>query len=221
MSKKSFQIFSGTRNLESQIDEFLDMLSESNIIFRSGLTYFLEAGGSSGEAFQQKLAQVATMESRADELRRAIERSLYEQALIPESRGDVLGLLEDLDTLINDFEGNLIAFKIENPVFIKEDHKDIKMLAEQVALCVESIVVASRAFFRDIGSVRDNLHKTSLYEKEADTIANGLKESIFNSDITLDRKVHLRDFVNRVDKLANKAEDIADLLAIYTIKRAA
>lgn len=221
MSRKSFTLFGGTKNLEGQLDEFLDTLSESNILFRSGLTYYLEAGGNAGEGFKQKIAQVASMESRADDLRRNIERALYEQSLIPESRGDVLGLLEDLDALINAFEKNLIDLRIENPGFSSEYAKEMKTLSEQVALCVESLVVASRAFFRDIGSVRDNLHKVMLYEKEADKIAHLLKEKIFNSDLSLDKKAHLRYFVDKIDNLANGAEDVADGLAIYTIKRAA
>jgi uncharacterized protein Yka (UPF0111/DUF47 family) len=41
----------------------------------------------------------------------------------------------------------------------------------------------------------------------------------FSSDLPKVEKIHLRYFIERIDELANEAEDIADALAIYTIKR--
>lgn len=217
----SFSLLSGSKALENQLDEFLDLLSESNILFRAGLTYYLDNGGSENDAFKQKLQQVDNMEHRADELRRSIELALYEQSLIPESRADMLSLLEDLDYVINVFQENLIAFSVENPDFPHEFHQELKQLAEQSALSVESLVMAARAYLRDVTTVRDHTHKVMLYESEADRIALSLKTRIFKSDLPLDRKAHLRHFVEKVEQLSDEAEDAADWLAIYTIKRAA
>jgi predicted phosphate transport protein (TIGR00153 family) len=222
MSKKfTFALFGATKSLESKIDEFLDLLSESNVLFRSGVTYFLDNGGSDNEAFQQKLQQVDALESRADGLRRGIELALYEQSLIPDSRGDMLSLLEDLDYLINVFEENLIAHSIENPAFPRELHKELKQLLEQSALAVESLVMATRAFLRDANAVRDHIHKVMLYEHEADQLSLALKTRIFKSSLSLEQKAHLRYFVDKIEQVSNEAEDAADWLAIYTIKRAA
>ncbi|MBF0447812.1 MAG: DUF47 domain-containing protein, partial [Magnetococcales bacterium] len=46
-------------------------------------------------------------------------------------------------------------------------------------------------------------------------------KAIFTSDLTLDRKTHLKGFIEKIDDLANHAEDVADGLAIFIIKRAA
>ncbi|MBF0213108.1 MAG: DUF47 family protein [Magnetococcales bacterium] len=221
MNTANLSLFGRTKALEHKLDEFLDVLSECNIQFKAAITYFLEAGGNNAAAFQQKVKEVSTMESRGDDLRRTIEAELYEQALIPDFRGDVLSLLEDLDTLINMFEDNLINFAIENPQFPAELHKELKLLCEQVALSVESCVMSTRAFFRDINAVRDHSHKVMLYEKEADKLSIALKTAIFKIDLGLDQKAHLRNFVDKIDQLADEAEDVCDLLAIYTIKRAA
>ena len=222
MTKKfGFGLFGGTKALETQIDEFLDLLSECNILYRAGLTYYLDNGGSDNDAFRQKLQQVDATESRADELRRSIELALYEQSLIPDSRADMLSLLEDLDYLNNVMEENLYAYSIENPDFPQEYHKQIKQLSEQVALSVESLVMAARAFLREPNAVRDHIHKVMLYEHEADQLSLALKTAIFNSNLSLERKAHLRHFVDKVEQVSNEAEDAADWLAIYTIKRAA
>ena len=80
-------------------------------------------------------------------------------------------------------------------------------------------MLAARAFFRDIEAVRDHASKVIFLETEADKIGTKLQRAIFSSDLPLERKIHLRYFVERIDELANAAEDVADALAIYAIKR--
>ena len=46
-----------------------------------------------------------------------------------------------------------------------------------------------------------------------------MKKAIFATDLPLSHKAHLRNFVEHIDNLADKSEDVADRLAIYTIKR--
>ena len=58
-----------------------------------------------------------------------------------------------------------------------------------------------------------------FHEEEADQIATHLKKALFDSSLSLDRKLHLRYFVDKIDNLADEAEDAGDLLAIYSIKR--
>ena len=159
------------------------------------------------------------MESEADHLRRAIETKLYAQTLIPESRGDVLGLIENLDHLLNLFEGALWAFFIEKPEIPDEYHVNYETLTDIAVESVEALVLASRAFFRNIEAVGDHNHKVMFYEKEADKVSTKLKQAIFSSELDLSRKAQLRNFVEHIDNIPDWAEDVADRLAIYAIKR--
>ena len=214
---KNLTLFRRTKALETQIDEFLDKLSQSALLFRRAVQIYL-ADGVTAE-FEDKLAQVNELESTADHLRRAIETQLYAQTLIPESRGDVLGLIQNLDSVLNLCEGGLWAFSIETPDIPAEFHPDYRTLTEQVVNTVESLVLASRAFFRNIEAVPAHMHKVMFYEKEADKVSTKLKKAIFATDLPLSHKAHLRNFVEHIDNLADKSEDVADRLAIYTIKR--
>ncbi len=214
---KKISLFGRTRALESEIDDFLDKLSESSLLFKIAVKLYLKEGCTPD--FEQKLQDVNKMESTADHLRRAIETKLYAQTLIPESRGDVLGLIENLDHLLNLFEGSLWAFSIEKPDIPEEFHADYETLTEMAVLSVEALVLASRAFFRNIEAVGDHNHKVMFYEKEADKIGTKLKKAIFASDLDLSRKSHLRNFVEHIDNVPDWAEDVADRLAIYSIKR--
>jgi predicted phosphate transport protein (TIGR00153 family) len=214
---KNLTLFRRTRALEIQIDEFLDKLSQSALLFRRAVQIYLAEGATA--EFKDKLAQVNELESKADHLRRTIETQLYAETLIPDSRGDVLGLLENLDSVLNLCEGGLWAFDIETPDIPAEFHGDYESLTEQVINTVESLVLASRAFFRNIEAVPDHMHKVMFYEKEADKVSTKLKKAIFATDLPLSHKAHLRNFVEHIDNLADKSEDVADRLAIYTINR--
>jgi predicted phosphate transport protein (TIGR00153 family) len=139
--------------------------------------------------------------------------------LIPDSRGDVLSLLEDLDDLLDALKSTLLSVSIERPEIPDEANPALKELISVAVKGVESTVQASRAFFTNFTAVRDHIHKIGIYEREADRLALRLKKSIFQSELPLDRKMHLRDLVDTVDLLADEAENVGDRLSIYTIKR--
>lgn len=214
---KNVALFRRTRELENQIDDFLDKLSQSALLFREAIGNYLADGAS--EEFDERLKHVNDLESKADSLRRSVETQLYTQTLIPESRGDVLGLMENLDSVLNDIEGALWSFSIEAPEIPTEFHGDFASLADKSTMAVESLVLASRAFFRDIEAVGNHNHKVLFYEKEADKVGTRLKRAIFASDLPLSRKAQIRDFVEVIDNVADMSEDVADRLSIYTIKR--
>lgn len=97
--------------------------------------------------------------------------------------------------------------------------RDVKELVAVVVRSVRAAVRAARSFFRDPAAVGDHVNEIRIFEAEADAIALRLKRSIFESDLPLERKIHARDAVNLIDRVADMAEDISDELSIYAIKR--
>ena len=159
------------------------------------------------------------LETQADGLRRDIEQSLYKNILIPDSRGDVLGLIETADDVLTLFQSSLWAFYIEKPVIHEQFTNGYKRLTNMVIKAVDELALSCRAFFRNPHAVPSHNIKITLYEKEADKVSSDLKMQIFESKIKMVEKLHLRDFVNAIDGIADRAEDVADRLSIYAIKR--
>jgi len=210
-------MFYGSRLLENKIDEFLDRISEAGLIYQKAIHVFLEKGVT--EDFVTHAEQISHIENRADELRREIETGLYEQNLIPDLRADVLTLVEDLDSILNEYDASGYRFSIEQPVFPSMLNPDILAIVESVTNSVEQVTIASRAFFRDFNSCRDYIHKVRFYESEADRISTKIKRAVFASDLPLANKMHVSSFIEMIDNLADMAEDITDRLAIFVIKR--
>ena len=217
-TKRKFALFPRSRALEAEIEEFLQKLSESALTFQTAISAYLGDGATPD--FQHMVQELGELESRDDALRRSIEAQLYRQTLIPESRGDVLGLLETLDGVHGLMEGGLYALSIEKPLIPEQFAPLFQDLAEACVHSVEHLVLASRAFFTNIDGVSDHLQKVMYYEKEADKFGTILKRAIFDSDLDLARKMHLKSFAEFIDDVADGAEDVADRLGIYAIKRA-
>ncbi len=209
-------LFRRTRALEAQIDQLLDAISEGTLVFQQGIAEYLQKDE---ERFQQHLKAIAEFESKADALRREIETRLYRESLIPDQRGDVLGLLENIDNVIDEAKKTLNQFAVERPDIPADLAGDYLELARQCVDSAQHLVSAVRSFFRDITAVPDHIHKVYFYEKEADRLADRLKRKIFSTDFDLAHKIHLRYFCLHVETLSDLAEDVADRLAIYTIKR--
>ncbi len=211
------RIFKRKIGIEKEVDNFLDHLSEAGLIFKSGVEAYLRGNL---DAFEKKLVSIAETEHKGDALRRSLEEQLYLHTLIPESRGDVLTLLESMDSLLDRFKGAMWRFDIERPDIGSEFQEDFKDLVNNVVEAVESLVRSVRAFFKDISAVADHMHKVSYWETESDKTSTALQRSIFRQkELRLSHRMQLRDFVRHVDKIADRAEDVADDLSIFVIKR--
>ena len=215
--KSAFHLFKRTSELEQKIDSFFDKFSETTVVYRLAIRAYLKEG--LNDEFQDRLERVNTLESEADTLRRDIEKQLYTNTLIPDSRGDVLGLIETVDQLFSQLVSSLWAFSIEQPDIPKEYRVGYRKLTTMVVKAADELGLSGRAYFRNPYDVPAYNHKVMLYEKEADILSTSIKREIFSSSLELSQKLHLKSFVEQIDGVADMAEDIADRLSIYAIKR--
>jgi predicted phosphate transport protein (TIGR00153 family) len=211
-------LFSKMKLMQGMIDDFLDKVSNGGMKFEQGISTYLEYGGDDVRCLD-KVREMRALEMEGNRLRRGIETRLYTEMLIPDFRADVLALLEDLNFLLGLVEDILLAITVEKPEVEDAFKDEFKLLTATSVKTMEAAVLAARAFFRNIAAVRDHLNKVGFHEEEADQIATHLKKALFDSSLSLDRKLHLRYFVDKIDNLADEAEDAGDLLAIYSIKR--
>ncbi len=202
--------------LERDIDEYLDLVVRGALLFKQGIKYFLEGRT---EEFTRSLADIDKTEHDADALRRSIESKLYLETLIPDSRGDVLGILESTDRALNLTAETLQHFDMELPFILPETKSWYVDLTEASMCALETMVAAVRAYFRDLSGVRDHINKVLFYESQSDAIAEKLIRFVYRTDMDLSRKNHMRYFARQIEKIADEAEDVCDRLAIATIKR--
>jgi predicted phosphate transport protein (TIGR00153 family) len=208
--------FGKTKLLESQVDQFLDLITKGTLCMRAAIQSYL---GGDDEDFQSRLERVSDYEKEADELRRSTQSMIYTYSLIPESRADVLGLLENLDSVIDRAKQVVQEFDVQEPdvevgyfdLYLQVTNKSVK--------AVEQVVDAARAFFRNESRMRDCINKVDFYESEADRAGFRLKKQIYQSDLDLARKHHLRYFADALESLSDIAQEVSERLTIASIKR--
>lgn len=205
-----------TKFVESQIDTFLDVVSDSALLFQLGVEDYLQGRF---EQFEERLNLIRENEKKADDLRVAIERYLYERTLIPENRGDVLAILENTDEVMDNIKDTLMQFSIEMPQ-IPDVLDDLWIQTTRASTAaVEQLTYAVRSFFRDLSQVNNYIHKVYFFEREADQLGEKLRRLIFAQDMDLARKSHLRWFAIHIEQISDYAQAVCDRLSIYTIKR--
>ena len=209
---------SKSKQIEGDIDGYLDRVTTAGLIFLEGVKAYVNGRK---DKFERNFIEISTLESDADNIRRDIKHKLYTYMLIPESRGDVLGILETLDDIVDTCEKVLEQFSIETPdipEFLKSDFLELTELSSKA---VEEVVKGARAFFREIGMVSEYVNKVHFYEHEADNVEEHLKRNAFNSKEieSFSQKVHMRYFAEKIALVSDVSESVAERLSVYAIKR--
>lgn len=211
-------IFNNSKKVIDLIEKFIDSIDQGAIIFKNGVDNYLY-GNKNG--FDDNLINLSKLESEADLIRREIETRLYKHSLMPQLRGDILRLLEDLDDIIDTMKTNLYQFNVEVPNIPSELNLDLSKLTELSVASVHALIPAARSYFRSPESVKDQLHRVHFYEKESDKLADSIKRKIFQElhGLKLSEKIHLRYFTYHIEQVSDYAQKVADLLAVMAIKR--
>lgn len=200
------------------IDSFLNTIDQGALIFKEGVKNYLLGNR---ESFLDNLKTLSNLETEADITRRKIENVLYTQSLMPQVRGDIMRLLEELDNIIDMSKKSLFQFDVEVPNIPTALNQDLIKLTELSCSAVESLVPAARAYFRSPENVKERIHRVYLFEREADKLADAIKRKVFQElpIARLSEKFHLRYFTLHIETLSDAAQTAADLLSIMAIKR--
>lgn len=158
-------------------------------------------------------------ESMADDVRREIEYDLYNKALIPESRGDVLGLLETLDKVPNKLEALSFQISLEFVPFPRQHKNDFFLMIDKSGDCWKVMKRCLHGLFYSREVIED-LDLIDALESECDVIGRNMVEQIFQDD-SLDKadKLQLRDVINHLGDVTDRIQSASDRLTIALMKR--
>ncbi len=209
--------FKKTARLVSEIDEFIDRVSEAQMVLERSLYHYFEHGPD--EEMDQKVEQIMGIETRADELRRSITTIMYTEMLMPDTRGDVLSLLGEVDTTLDKCVHLLVSLSMERPGVTGEYVDGYRTIISDAGKAVQAMLQGVRAYFKEPHTVRDHVHKISFHDKEATLVALRTGRAIFDSDMPLVNKREARDWLVGIRNLASHASDVGDHLAIFAVKR--
>jgi len=211
-------IMKKARKLIAEIEGYYDLISQSSLVFKAGIYDHLN---NKCKQLETRVTELSELEHDADVARREIKHKLYAEMLIPDARGDVLGLLESSDNVIDRAKSVLSSLAIEKPAIPEFLIDDFRELTDTTVNAMDEMVKASRSFFHEIGMINDYINKVYFYEHEVDKIEERIKRTVFTSEeiIHLSHRVQIRYFTERIAQVSDDAESVCERLEISAIKR--
>ncbi|MBW2458838.1 MAG: DUF47 family protein [Deltaproteobacteria bacterium] len=210
-------LFKKQARIEQEFEQFLGCIQRCNEIFDTAMLSYLEHGP--GESFEKSRELIERGESHADQIRRDIERILYQYELLPDSRGDLLNLLELCDHVANRIESvirNVSMRQIDIPDSI---HPCVKEMMVPSGSAVDTLTTAVRLLFVEPAKVKPAVDDVERLESECDQVQHATIRSIYHLDIDLAHQIQLERLINDLGSIADRAEDAAHALEIIAIKR--
>lgn len=200
------------------VEDYLKTAEECLDLFLRSCEVYLESSLSA--EFEALVAQTHSHEAACDDIRRNIEQTLYEKALIPESRSDILNLLESLDKIPN--KGESVLYQIETellqmPQSFARQFRDLAHVNHQAC---QSMWRAVRALFTDARTVKALTDEVDRKESASDRMERNVIRALFSCpDLPDAQKVLLKELVIEIGNISDACENAADALVIIAVKR--
>lgn len=205
-------------SIEKMLSRYFERCDNCFQMFEKAFVVFFDTG--QGAAFDAAVQKAHEAESAADDMRREIELTLYGKALLPESRGDILGLLESFDRLPNMAETVLFAMRCQRIVLPEDLAPLYKRLVETN---LQAYYLCRRAVDALLSNPKVTLHASKEVdekESESDRIEREIMCQIFDTaDLDTGQKLLLKDMILLIGGIADRAEAVADRIGIVAIKR--
>jgi predicted phosphate transport protein (TIGR00153 family) len=210
-------LFKKQRQVESLIYGYLENLRIVKDHFLKAINVCLE--NSRCEDFDFLTGQTHKFESKADDIREEIKNLMYGKALIPESRGDIMGLVEEIDRIPGIFQRLLYIIstqKLVIPEFIVADVRElIRISLVSYDLMVEQVEV----LFKRKGGIRILVATIDHNESHCDHIERSIITKIFDSDLDPFQKLQLKDLVIGMGEISDQVDIVSRRINIISMKR--
>ena len=205
------------RLIEKNVFDYLYQWKKCLEDFKTGMEVYLNEG--LGERFDYYVQQVHRTEDRADELRRKVEWEMYSKALLPESRGDILGFLETMDKIPNKAESLLYQIRLQKLEFPQELNPNLWRIVDLSCEAIQLVYEAATNLMSRKGGIHKLADEIDVKESECDHVEQDTIAKIFTMDIDKADKILLKEFIIELGNLTDRAEDVSDRLTILSVKR--
>ena len=209
--------FRKEKKLESSIYSYLENLGKTQTHFVKAMNTCLKEGVC--DDFDFLMEQTHKFESRADDLRDEINELMYSRALIPESREDIMALLERVDEIPRSFEQILNMIRTQRITFPAFMILDVQ---ELIRVSIESCDLMARqidVMMKKKEGIRALMATIDQNESHCDHIERRLIIKLFESNLEPFLKLQLKEIVVVMGEISDQADRVSKRINIMTMKR--
>jgi uncharacterized protein len=205
------------KKIELQLAQYREQVAICMNVFRRALQQYCK--NPDRGVIKSKFDDVHKAESLADDIRRDIEVMMYSKSLFPESRGDILGLLEAMDKVPNQAETVILMIWNQQVSIPKELQAEVLGLVDVCCRCVDAMLDAAGKLFKDFTNAAVAVGKIDELESEADRLDAAIIVKVFSSNMDNLDKILVRDMVKLISGISDRAENVGDRIRIAAAKR--
>jgi len=168
--------------------------------------------------FDQLVDVVHDREHEADQVRREVEMTLYDGAFMPMERGDYVALVERIDKIANGSEAAAEFMLLTHPELDEQTKTHLQAIVEATVRSYRHILEMHDGF-EDGRVVLELAHKVEEEEQAVDRLFATAVRQLFDSELDLARKIHLKMLLDRIAAISNRVEDASDRFSVMVSKR--
>ncbi|NIS68189.1 MAG: DUF47 family protein, partial [Proteobacteria bacterium] len=210
-------LFKKEQQVEQLLYRYLDNLKMVQENFQNAMNLYFKKDLC--DEFGFLIEQAHKVESKADDIRNEIETLMYAKALIPESRGDILGLLESIDRIPGVFQVILYMIqtqRLNTPDFLALDIKELIRVSLE---CCDLLVKQIEALFKKSKDIQSLVSSIDNNESHCDHIERRIITRIFDSDLDPFQKLQLKEMVIQLGEISDQADRVSRRVYIISTKR--
>jgi uncharacterized protein len=205
------------RMVQKKIEEYFASVHECLITFRTAIDYWFEHGIDA--RVRTYFDRTHAQESKADDILMEIDVMLYEKTLLPESRRDILILLERADNIPDQAEtalNRIEARQIVLPDFMRDETLELVRISVEAG---EQVAEIARQTLGTNCNVLALVEEVDRLESVCDRIEQSLTRKLFRSSLDKADKIICGTLIEDIGDISDHCENVANFLKIFHIKR--
>lgn len=210
-------LFKKQNQIEILIFQYLETLRSAQKYFRQAFEICLAEGVC--ENFDFMRGRTHKFESKADDIREEIKTLMYGKALLPESRGDIMGLLESLDEIPGVLERILQMIETQYLTIPDFIITNVRELIDVSLHSCNLLYTEVEKLLHDNRGIRELVSQIDFDESRCDHIERQIIRNIFESDIDPFLKLQLKELVVNMGEISDHADRVSKRVNIISMKR--
>ena len=163
-----------------------------------------------------ELAEIALKtherEGRADDIRRKTELTLVQGALLAGRRRTLLRLVEEEDRVANAAEAVMDYLALQNVKVPELLRPLVLQILQETQRQIQAVKLAIEALVEGKPEAVKLAEEVEYREGRIDALERRCMNRLFAADLPLAEKLLIRDFIEKLVEISDRAEDLSDLV---------
>ncbi|GAB4305956.1 MAG: TIGR00153 family protein [Candidatus Bipolaricaulota bacterium] len=199
------------------VADHLSTVEEAVATMARGIHAHLD--GQPWDEIEEIAVETHRKEARADDVRRTAEREMVRGALLAGTRRSLLDIVEGVDGLANAAEGAMYSLTLQRIALPDLLHPLIRDALGTIQEQMGDLKAAVLGLLDGDPEAIKHAAEVERKESRVDELQRRAIARLFATDLPLAEKILIREFLEKLAALSDRAEDVSDLVVMAVAVR--